>query len=168
MGPAAADQRLARPEEQRLDRGEREAELLGDVGVAQSLPLAQEDCLPLPVGELLERGAQLGDLLARLGVQRGRGGLELVHVRVGDMREPAAERAPRRAADVVRDRQQPRELVSRDDAAPQRPERVEERGLRRILGLFRVAQAAPAEAVDPLPVAGVQVAGPLRGALGFA
>src|SRR5436309_15935162 len=50
----APGERTAGPEEQRLDRGLRELELLRDLAVGEALPLAEEDRAALLLGHLLE------------------------------------------------------------------------------------------------------------------
>ena len=135
--------------QERLDRGLREAELEGDLGVVEPLPLAENERVALPVRQAVKRSRQIHELF---GLALGRGD------RVVERRlrlEPAAAegRAAPREADVARDREQPGRLRIRDDAALERAEGVQERRLEGVLRVLAIAQTTQAERVDLLGVA---------------
>ena len=69
-----------------------------------------------------------------------------------------------RAADVLGDRVQPRDLVLRHDAAIEAPERVDEGLLQRVLGVGAAVEPAATEAEEPTAVPFVQERGLPRGA----
>ena len=107
----------ASTEEERLDRSHAQLELIGDLRVGETLPLAQEDAPALALGKLREPVTERLEPLAPLVAGRlGRGELVDVFDLLGDGGETPA-RPPGASADVERDLEQPRELELGDDAA---------------------------------------------------
>ena len=151
-------QRLARPEEQRLDRRLRRLERDRDLCVRKLLPLAQEQNEPLALGQARERLHDLDRELGRRVVgtdDLGEDARILGELDAG----AAANGVDPRQAHVARDRQEPRRLGDRLDAAAERAVRLEEGLLHRILGVGRPPQAAQAIPEHARPVAAVEQLG---------
>ena len=142
-----ARERAARAEDQRLDGGLRELELLRDLAVREALPLAQQDRAALALGHLLEHVLEADQLV---GAPRRRRGQLLDHLEVGRRLDAAAPpaRAAAREADVVGDLEEPRRLELRHDAALDPAERVQERALDGVLRLLPRAELVQAVAED--------------------
>ncbi len=140
-----------RAEEQRLDGRPADAELASDLCVGPSLPLAEQERAPLGLGQARKRLldadeppvpalGRLCELGQRLRVLR-------------DLAQPSPRTgAMARLALVLRDRQQPRLLELRHDAAPHRAKGLEERRLRRVLGVLARAERAEAVPEDEIGV----------------
>ena len=154
----ARRQIAAGTEEECLDGAEAHSELVGDLRIRESLPLAQKNGPTLALGKMGEPVSKRGAMLIHF-VAGGRWRGELVDVLdlVHD-RALAAGRPPRPSADVERDLEQPGELELRLDAALQGAQHVDEGRLRRVLCLLTVAKSAVAEREHPLAVLFVQVA----------
>jgi hypothetical protein len=144
-------------EQERLDRGGREAELDRDLLVREPLPLAKEDRPPLLLRERAQRLIE-SEQVVDVVLAGGDDVLELAEVARRFDPAPARGRAPLVVADVLRDLEQPRRLVLQRDAAIEPAERVQERDLRRVLGRVPAAEPLRAEVEDPPAVAGVQLA----------
>ena len=133
----------AAPEDQRLRVREADVEVRGDLFVGEPAPVAEEHGPPLLLGELRERVLEPDQLVA-VALPRRRA-LEIDGVADELEASPASGRRVPRQADVTRDPEQPGELDGRDDATPEAPDGVEERGLD---GVLRVLAATePGEAV---------------------
>src|SRR5205823_13721140 len=129
--------------QQHLDSGGGRSELLGDLPVGETVPLAEEDRAALRLRDARQRVVEPEELVVlRLSLRDDL----LEHVRISlVLRAPASRRtAPVGAADVVRDRKEPGGLQLRDDAASQRAERVPEDRLRRVLRLDTSAELTAA------------------------
>ena len=151
-------ERAARAEEERLERGRRDAEDLGDLGVRATLELAKHDGLTLLRRDLRERGEELAD--ARAVVVRLRSGdavVELDLARPGLLvPEPLLDR-------VARDREEPVRRLPRTDALLERAIRVEERRLRDVLRIGVVAENRVGVPIDLTAVSTVEVVDLARG-----
>jgi len=145
-----------RPEHEHLDCAFRESGLGRDLPAGKALPLTQQDDRAVLLGEAVERFRQLRGLTARV-LRCGDDVLQ--RVEIVRRFEPAAP--PRvlvpRAADVLRDLEQPRRLEFRTNAATQSAVRVEERRLDRVLRFLAVAKQPEAVAEDPIRVPCVQI-----------
>jgi hypothetical protein len=144
------------PEEEGLDGGLREAELLGDLLVGEALPLAEEQRAPLLLGHLAERLGQ-PDQLVRVRLARGEDVLD--RIEIARRLDAAAPRGGALAgqADVLRDLVQPRRLELRVDAALVAAEGVQERRLDRVLRLLPVPELVEAVREDLAGIALVEV-----------
>jgi hypothetical protein len=146
-------ERTAGAEDECLDGRKRQPELERDLGVGAPLDLAEEDCLTLRVGEAQE---------GCMDVRRGRAvvlvqGEQELRVEL-DLLRPLATKPGAAADDVTGDGKEPGARLLRRIAAAHRPEGVQERSLRDVLGLIRIAHVAqhrpvylaPVPTVDPL------------------
>src|SRR5262249_43491577 len=126
-------ERLARSEDQRLDRSLAQLKRLGDLQIRATLELAQRERRPLGEREGGERPADVISPEA-LSVILGGGqpGVER------DLGRTACRRAEALTADVVRDRDQPVQRLRRKRARAVRTVGVEERGLGDVLRIRAV------------------------------
>ena len=138
-------------EDQCLDRRAREIELLGDLAVGAAAPLAEDDRAALKVGHVVECLFEPDELLARAVVPRG-DLLQDLRVAQDLVVAAATARACAAAARVLRDREEPVRLQARDDSALESAQDEQECRLRRVLGLFAVAELVQAVAVHPVVV----------------
>jgi hypothetical protein len=137
-------QRAPRAENERLDRAPGEPEHLGDLRVRAPFDLAQDDGRPLVEREVSERPA---DVLRRRPVVVGGGDLVGDVVVELDLLWPARRRPEALEAHVVGDLDQPVQGSARVLPALERLVRVEERRLRDVLRVGRVAEHAARVAV---------------------
>ena len=122
-------------EDQGLDRGMRETECLRDLGVAQALPLAEEDRAAEVRRHRRERVVEPHELVA-LGLRRRDTRFEQLEVvRRLDLGPPRVSEVSREA-DVVGDLVEPGRLELGHDALPQRCIDAQEGVLDSILGVF--------------------------------
>ena len=151
-------ERTARAEEQRLDRGLGELELLGDLLVREALPLAEQERATLLCRQALERLGKT-DQLVGVRLRRGKDVLHRIEV-AGRLDAATAERrALAGETDVLGDLVEPRRLELGVDAALEAAEGIEERRLHRVLRLFLAAELVVAVGVDLAGVALVEVTG---------
>ena len=149
-------------EDQRLDGGDRDLEDLGDLGVAPALELAHDERRPLVEREVAERPLDVLDA-DRVVADEGLGDV-LVQL---DLARAARGLAEALTADVVRDRDQPVLRRLRPVAVREGAVRVQERRLRDVLGIGRIAENCERVAIDVAcmaPVEALEVAvdsGPL-------
>ena len=143
----ALGERTACAEDQRLDGGLRQLQLVGDLAIREPLPLAEEDRAALVLRHLLEDVLEADQLVAARGRRRRQ---LLDDLEVGGRLDPAPppRGAASRQADVVRDLEQPGRLELRLDPAPKAAEGVEERALHGVLGLLARAELVEAVAED--------------------
>src|SRR5581483_367336 len=139
----------ARAEDERLHRRLRQAELVGDLRIAQALPLAQEDRAPEVLRHARERVVEPGELdTGLLHVRRGDPLLEQLQVlRRLDARAAGGARVLRQA-DVVGDLVQPRSLELRYDALAERGVDAQEDVLDGVLRVLSRTQLGLAIALD--------------------
>ena len=143
-------QPLAAAEEERLDRRAREPERGADLGVREPVELAQDDRVALLLAAARRaprQSASISSCRADLALQSRRPSRLVTSVQRLGLAAPQA-----RAALVARDRPEPGRRLARLLPVEQRAVGGEERLLRRVLGLGRVAQDQPADAVDHPPV----------------
>ena len=145
-------ERHPRPDEKRLDRGERDPHGLGDLGVGESVDLAQHEGAPLRLRQLLDVGDDRPQLLAPLdALERGRP----VRIRVDVHRVlPVRHRLPQEVqAPITRDPVQPWPSRDRPLVGEHRRMGCDEGLLEQILGVLARADHVPAEAEQPRLVA---------------
>ena len=152
-------ERAAGAEHQGLDRGDRDVEHLGDLGVGAAFELAHDEGGALVEGEEAEGAAELGRS-GHVGALGRRGGERIVEL---DLARAARRVAEALAADVVRDLDQPVVGCARALASLERAVRVEEGGLGGVLGVGLVLEDGQGVAVDGVDVLAVE---PLEGAVG--
>ena len=137
-----------RAEDQRLRRRVGDIERLGDLGVAEALPLAEQDRAPEVLRHRGERIVETEELVVRVGHAPGQALLELLQV--GRRLEASAPglAEPAREADVVGDLVEPGRLELGDDAFLESAIDAQERVLDRVLGVFARAQLPLTVALD--------------------
>jgi hypothetical protein len=147
---------LAGAEDQRLDCGLRDVERLGDLRVAQALPIAQQDRAAQILRHRGEGVVEAEELLVSV---RGAAGQPLLQLlQVGRRLDPRAPRRtqPAREADVVRDLVEPGCLELGNDALLQRPVDAQEGFLDSVLGILARAKLPSAITLDLSAVPFVQ------------
>ena len=149
----ADPQGSARTEDQRLHCGDRDAERVGDLRVGTPFELAHHERRSLVEGEPAERPEDALDVGLLLF-----GNCQLVDVLLQrHFLHAAADARIARACDVVRDLDQP--VLRLEDLLPalKRAVRVEERRLRDVLRVGRVAQQRQGVVIDVLDVPSVEL-----------
>ena len=166
LGAVAGDEvlellgeRAAGAEDQRLERGHRDAEDRADLLVRTPLQLAQDERLALRRRDPLQRADEIvdrGPVVVRLDGRDVAVELDLARPRL-----LLAEALPDQ---VVRDRDQPVRRLARLLAALERAQGVDERRLGDVLGVGAVAEDGVDVAVDLGRVGAVQLVQLARGA----
>ena len=135
-------------EQQRLDCGDRYAELRTDLRVRQSLPLTQQQSTPLALGNPRQGAGELAD--REIFLAFGARDDILEQIQVAHLLDAAAtpRRRPAVAADVLRDLEEPRQLELRHDASAKSLLRVQEGLLDGVLRILPRAEQAQAIAED--------------------
>ena len=151
-------ERAAGTEEQRLERGRRYAEDLGDLGVRATLELPQDDGLTLLRGNLRECGEELAD--ARAFVVRLRSGDAVVEFDLARssllLPEPLLDR-------VARDGEEPVRGLSWTDALLEGAIGVEKCRLRDVFRVGVVAEHRVGVPVDLTTVSSIELVDFARG-----
>nr|WP_228430995.1 hypothetical protein [Baekduia soli] len=137
-------QRHARPDQQRLDRRDRRLHRLGDLLVAQRVDLAQQERGALGLGQRLDVGDELAELLAVVDLVGGRRAV-LGEVDVHGVHADRRLLAQVVQAAVARDAVQPRPHVDRAVVGEHRVEGGGEDLLQHVLGVLAGAEHVPAE-----------------------
>ena len=154
---------LARPPEQRLDRPDLDAFVVGDLLVRPARPFAHGEHVAVAGGQAVER--TVDELTVDCGENeflRGVGADDADRVLGGELhvvgRCAARAAAQHVGADVAGDDREPRVEAALAGETRQRLPGVGEGLLRRVLGFVTVVQTAEAEAEEALVVAGVEIA----------
>src|SRR5439155_16236839 len=136
--------RAAGAEEQRLDGGLRQHQLVRDLAVGESLPLTEQERAALLLGQHAE-GARQAEELVRVAVVGRDDLLDQLEVARRLDEPPPVGVALLRQADVVRDLEEQRALEFGRRPALETAKRIHEGDLRRVLGLLAVAELVLAE-----------------------